>query len=66
MMETSLSKADWIHRFGRALMRLQPTMNAVTAAATAVHAYPDTQDVEPEEAAKIWVDECGPDDCNQT
>ena len=50
-------------RFGQALMRLQPSMNAVTAAANAVDAYPDAQDAEPEDAARTWVDECGPDDC---
>lgn len=62
-MATRLSKAAWMDRFGEALMRLQPTLNAVTAAANAVNAYPDSQDVEPEDAARAWVDECGPDDC---
>lgn len=62
-METRLSKAAWLDRFGRELMRLQLTMNAVTAAANAVDAYPDSPVVEPEDAARTWVDECGPDDC---
>lgn len=38
-MEGRLSKAEWVDQFGEALMRLQPTMNAVTAAANAVDAY---------------------------
>ena len=62
-MEKRLSKAAWMDRFGEALMRLQPTLNAVTAASNAVDAYPDSQDMEPEDAARTWVDECGPDDC---
>jgi len=55
-METKLSKSDWIHRFGRTLMRRRPSMNAVTAAAIAVGAYSKSQNEEPEEAAKVWVD----------
>jgi hypothetical protein len=65
-METTGSKSDWIHRFGRALMRLHPNMNAVTAAAKAVDAYADSQDVEPEDAAKRWVDGRGPDACEDS
>ncbi len=63
LVEARLSRAEWMDRFGEALMRLQPAMNAVTAGANAVDAYADGQDVEPEDAARSWVDECGPDDC---
>jgi len=38
-------------------MRLHPTMNAVLAAANAVDAYPGSQELEPEDAAKEWVEE---------
>lgn len=60
-MEATLSRSDYGHRFRRALIRLQPSMNAVTAAANAVDAYPDSQEVVPEDAAEDWVNECGPD-----
>jgi hypothetical protein len=63
VMETHLSKSDWIHRFGRTLMRLRPSMNAVTAAEHAVDAYPESSEVAPEDAAKRWVDDRSPDDC---
>jgi len=62
-METKLSKASWMDRFGNRLMQLQPSMNAVTAAANAVDAYPDSAAVEPEEAASSFLEECGPDKC---
>jgi hypothetical protein len=59
MMETRLTKTDWIHRFSRTLMRLQPDLNAVTAAEKAVEAYRglqsvDSQSVEPEVAAQSF------------
>jgi hypothetical protein len=60
------TKSDWIDRFARTLMRLQPTMNAVAAGTNALDAYPDAMDVEPEVAAQTWVEECGPDDCRST
>jgi hypothetical protein len=44
-------------------MRLHPTMNAVLAAANAVEAYPASQDIEPEDAAKALVGEFGPGGC---
>jgi len=62
-METTLSKAIWMDRFANRLMQLQPLMNAVTAAANAVDAYPDSSDVEPEAAASRFLEECGPDKC---
>ncbi len=62
-MDAKLSKADWMDRFGERLMRLQPAMNAVAAAANAVDAYADSSDLEPEEAARTFLEECGPDGC---
>ncbi len=62
-MKTKLSKANWMDRFANRLMQLQPSMNSVTAAANAVKAYPDAADVEPEEAASSFLEECGPDKC---
>lgn len=61
-MESRLSKAAWMDSFGRELMRLHPTMNAVLAAANAVDAYPGSKGLEPGDAAKAWVHEYGPND----
>lgn len=50
--QATLSRPEWIERFGSQLMKLQPAMNAMTAAAQAVAAYPARCAVEPEDAAK--------------
>lgn len=50
-MET-LPKAIWLTRFGRCLMRLQPSMTAVKAAQQSVTAFRTASDVWPERAAE--------------
>jgi hypothetical protein len=49
---TALSKAVWLDRFGRHLLKLVPTLTAVEAAARSVDAYREQQDVWPEKAAE--------------
>jgi hypothetical protein len=49
---TGLSKAVWLDRFGRHLLKLVPTLTAVDAAAHSVGAYREQQDVWPEKAAE--------------
>ena len=48
-------KRDWIDRFGCALMKLDPTMNAATAAEHATASYESASELEPEEAAAMFV-----------
>lgn len=46
------TKADWLGRFGRRLMRLNPTMTAVVAAKHSFAAWRDSPGAEPERAAE--------------
>jgi len=57
-MISSESRRDWMHRFGSRLMKLEPTLNAVTAAQRAARAYDrHATDSEPEDAAAIVANE---------
>lgn len=54
-MISSESRRDWMHRFGSRLMKLEPTLNAVTAAQHAAVAYEKhASDCEPEDAAVVF------------
>jgi hypothetical protein len=50
----------WLERFGARLMELHPAMGAVTAAQHAVQAHPEAAELEPEEAAELFVAEAPP------
>ena len=50
----------WLERFGARLMELHPTMGAITAAQHAVQAHPEAAELEPEEAAELFVAEAPP------
>lgn len=45
----------WLERFGARLMELHPSMSAVTAAQHAVQTHPEAAELEPEEAAELFV-----------
>jgi hypothetical protein len=49
----TFSKANWLSRFGRRLMRLHPSMTAVSAAGHSINAWRAVPDVEPESAAEM-------------
>lgn len=56
-MISSEARRGWMHRFGSHLMKLDPTMNAVTAAEHAAVAYEQAGDSEPEDAAVSFASE---------
>lgn len=57
-MISSESRRDWMYRFGSRLMKLEPALNAVTAARHAALAYEKHAGAaEPEEAATMFATE---------
>ena len=59
-MDAPDEKRDWIDRFGRCLMKLEPAMSAETAAEHAKATYADAKDLTPGEAAEIFAAEQPP------
>ena len=55
-----LTETQWSSRFVTRLGELLPWVSARDAERSADDAYPDTFDLEPEDAAEIYVDELPP------